>query len=169
LLLRQDNADLRLTPLGFETGLIDKERYDAVERKRAVIAAELKRLGNSYIPNSDRSVRAEEFLRRQEVDYKSLVSLGIGDPRLPEAVAEQVEIEAKYAGYIHKQNAQVARMARLESRLVPKGIDYETISGLRHEARQKLKKLQPATLAQASRIDGVTPADLAILMVHLKR
>jgi tRNA uridine 5-carboxymethylaminomethyl modification enzyme len=98
-----------------------------------------------------------------------LVALGIGDPRLPEAVVEQVEIEAKYAGYIRKQNVQVARMARLEARLVPKGINYEAISGLRHEARQKLKKLQPATLAQASRIDGVTPADLSILMVHLTR
>ncbi len=169
LLLRQDNADLRLAPLGFEAGLIDKERYDAVERRRAAIAMELKRLGNSYIPHSNRSVRAEEFLRRQEVNYKSLVALGIGDPRLPEAVAEQVEIEAKYAGYIRKQNVQVARMARLEARLVPKEINYEAISGLRHEARQKLKKLQPATLAQASRIDGVTPADLSILMVHLKR
>lgn len=169
LLLRQDNADLRLAPLGFEAGLIDKGRYDAVERRRAAIAMELKRLGNSYIPHSNRSVRAEEFLRRQEVNYKSLVALGIGDPRLPEAVAEQVEIEAKYAGYIRKQNVQVARMARLEARLVPKEINYEAISGLRHEARQKLKKLQPATLAQASRIDGVTPADLSILMVHLTR
>jgi len=169
LLLRQDNADLRLAPLGFEAGLIDKERYNAVERRRAAIAMELKRLGNSYIPHSNRSVRAEEFLRRQEVNYKSLVALGIGDPLLPEAVAEQVEIEAKYAGYIRKQNVQVARMARLEARLVPKEINYEAISGLRHEARQKLKKLQPATLAQASRIDGVTPADLSILMVHLTR
>jgi len=169
LMLRQDNADLRLTPIGYEVGLIDRERYAAVERKRAAVAAEIRRLDSSYISGSGQSLKAIEFLRRTDACYGTLVSLGYGDPALPEDTAGQVEIEAKYAGYIKKQMAQVARMARLEGRCVPREVDYEAIVGLRYEARQKLKTLQPTTLGQASRIDGVTPADLSILMVHLER
>ena len=169
LLLRQDNADLRLTPLGHEVGLVARERYQAVEEKRQAITEELDRLGKSHISQSDHSVNALEFLRRPDVSYRTLVSLGFGSPGLKIDAAEQVEIEAKYAGYIKKQSAEVARMARLEARHIPQWFDYDTIAGLRYEAQQKLKRLQPATLGQASRIDGVTPADVAILIVHLER
>ena len=169
LLLRQDNADLRLTPLGHEVGLIDRERYEAVEEKRQATAAELERLKKNYISLSGRSVSALEFLRRPEANYQTLASLGFGSPGLKADAVEQVEIEAKYEGYIERQRGEVARMARLEARHIPLGFDYDDIAGLRHEARQKLMRLQPATLGQASRIDGVTPADVAILMVHLER
>jgi tRNA uridine 5-carboxymethylaminomethyl modification enzyme len=169
LLLRQDNADLRLTPLGHEVGLVDRERYEAVEEKRQAIADELVRLKKNYINQSDRSVSALEFLRRPETSYQTLVSLGFGSPSLKADAMEQVEIEAKYEGYIDKQRSEVARMARLEERHIPLGSDYDSMTGLRYEARQKLKRLQPDTLGQASRIDGVTPADMAILMVHLER
>jgi len=171
LLLRQDNADLRLTPLGYQVGLIDRARYEAMEEKRRAISRELERLAKTYVTptQAGRSVSALEFLRRPEVGYQTLVSQGFGSSDLKADAAEQVEIEAKYAGYIRRQRGEVARMARLEERRLPEGFDYDAISGLRHEARQKLKMFQPATLSQASRIDGVTPADMAILMVHLER
>ena len=169
LLLRQDNADLRLTPLGHEVGLVAREHHQAVEEKRQAIAKELDRLKKSHIKQAGRSVSALEFLRRPEVSYRTLVSLGCGSPELRNDAAEQVEIETKYAGYIEKQESGVTRMARLEARHIPQGFDYDGITGLRYEARQKLEMLQPATLGQASRIDGVTPADMAILMVHLER
>ena len=169
LLLRQDNADLRLTPLGYELGLVDRERYEAVEGKRQAIAAELDQLKKSHISQSGYSVSALEFLRRPEVSYRTLVSLGCGSPELRSDAAEQVEIEVKYEGYIKRQSAEVARMGRLEAKHIHDGFDYDSITGLRYEARQKLNRLRPATLGQASRIDGVTPADVAILMVHLER
>jgi tRNA uridine 5-carboxymethylaminomethyl modification enzyme len=169
LMLRQDNADLRLTPLGYEIGLIDRERYLAVEAKRQAIDVELKRLSKKYFNNSDRSVTAVEYLRRQEVTYDTLIAEGYGDPDVDRGVAEQVEIETKYAGYLKKQGVAVARMARLEKRPIPETFGYDAITGLRYEARQKLSRLKPLTLGQASRIDGVTPADMAILMVHLER
>jgi tRNA uridine 5-carboxymethylaminomethyl modification enzyme len=169
LLLRQDNADLRLTPLGYQVGLIDSARYEAVEKKRHAITNELERLKKSYITQNSRSINALEFLRRPDVSYKTLVSKGFGSPDLKADAAEQVEIEAKYEGYIWKQRAAVARMARLEQRQIPEGFDYDAIAGLRYEARQKLKTFRPTTLGQASRIDGVTPADTAILMIHLER
>jgi tRNA uridine 5-carboxymethylaminomethyl modification enzyme len=169
LLLRHDNADLRLTPLGYQVGLIDRDRHERVEKKRDAIVEELGRLGSIYINNTDQSVKAVEFLRRPEINYSSLTSLGFGSSHVTAEVAEQVEIEAKYAGYIRKQDVQVARMARLETRQIPQGFDYESVIGLRYEACQKLKELQPTTLGQASRIDGVTPADLSILMICLER
>ncbi len=171
LLLRQENADLRLTHIGYQMGLIDRARYEAVEKKRNAIAQELERLSKSYITSAEtgRSVSALEFLRRPEVSYQTLVSQGLGSPGLNSEAAEQVEIEAKYEGYIQRQRAEVARMARLEQRQIPEEFDYDAITGLRYEARHKLKLFRPATLSQASRIDGVTPADMAILMVHLER
>jgi len=169
LLLRQDNADLRLTPIGYEVGLVSREHYHAIEEKRQAIAKELDRLKKSHIKQAGRSVSALEFLRRPDASYQTLVSLGFGSPSLKIDAAEQVEIETKYAGYIEKQESGVTRMARLEARHIPQGFDYDGITGLRYEARQKLEMLQPATLGQASRIDGVTPADVAILMVHLER
>jgi tRNA uridine 5-carboxymethylaminomethyl modification enzyme len=169
LLLRQDNADLRLTPLGYEVGLISGECYQAVEEKRMLIAKELERLRKSYIPKLNHGVSALEFLRRPDTSYQTLTSLGFGSMDLPLNAAEQVEIEAKYEGYIEKQRSEVKRMVRLEARNIPHGFDYNSITGLRYEARQKLQRLQPMTLGQATRIDGVTPADMAILMVHLER
>jgi len=171
LLLRQDNADLRLTPLGYQVGLIDRGRYEAVEEKRRAIDKELERLAKTFVALTEagRSVSALEYLRRPEVGYRTLIAEGLGRPGLKADAAEQVEVEAKYAGYIRKQRAQVTRMARLEGRRMPQGFDYDAIISLRHEAQQKLKLFQPATLGQASRIDGVTPADMAVLMVHLER
>jgi tRNA uridine 5-carboxymethylaminomethyl modification enzyme len=171
LLLHQGNADLRLTILGYQVGLIDRARYEAVEEKRRAIIHELERLAKTFVALTEagRSVSALEYLRRPEVNYQTLASQGFGCPSLKADAAEQVEIEAKYAGYIRKQSAEVARMARLEEKRLPKGFDYDAIDGLRYEARHKLKMFQPATLGQASRIDGVTPADMAILMVHLER
>ncbi len=184
LLLRQDNADLRLTPTGYQLGLIDQARYEAVERKRQATAQELERLAKRYLnrgqksaellselglPQLSSSTSALEFLRRPQMSYQTLRALGFGSPELDEAAIEQVEIEAKYQGYIEKQRCEVERVRRLEEHPFPQHFGYEAIASLRFEARQKLERFRPATLGQASRIDGVTPADLAILMVHLEK
>jgi len=184
LLLRQDNADLRLTPIGYRLGLVSEERYRAVEKKRSDIAGELKRLAKTYfspgeeldsrlqkqhLPPLGRSVSALEFLRRPGVNYELLSEIGYGNADPVSDCREQVEIEAKYAGYIDRQMAEVEKINRLEKRAIPPGFDYDGIDGFRIEARERLKHFQPATLGQASRIYGVTPADVAILMVHLER
>ena len=170
LLLRQDNADLRLSPIGFEAGLIDTDRHRAVEARREAIAGEIKRLERTHFSSGDgQSVNAAAFLRRTGVDYQTLISLDQGSPDLSPEVREQVEIEVKYQGYIERQNREVARVHRLEERHIPAGTDYGRLSGLRTEAGQKLARFRPATLGQASRIDGVTPADIAILLIHLQR
>jgi len=184
LLLRQDNADIRLTPIGYELGLISEGRYNEVEKKRKAIAAELKRLGKTYfspgekldlllrkyhLPPQERSISALEFLRRPEVNYPLMTDIGFGQPDLEPECVEQVEIETKYQGYIERQVAEVERVRRLEEKLIPQGFDYDSIISFRKEAREKLKRFQPATLGQASRISGVTPADIAILLVHLEK
>ncbi|MFC1906097.1 tRNA uridine-5-carboxymethylaminomethyl(34) synthesis enzyme MnmG [Chloroflexota bacterium] len=183
LLLRQDNADLRLSQIGYELGLIDKDRYEAVEQKRCMIAEESDRLSSTYLnltdklaqimserslPQLSKSVSALEFLRRPEVAYQALADIGYGaDISLD--VAEQVEMEAKYEGYIQKQVDDVKRVQKLEQRQIPADFDYDIIVGFRNEARNTLKRFQPQTLGQASRLAGVTPADIAILLVHLER
>lgn len=184
LLLRQDNADLRLTPIAYEMGLVSRERYEAVERKREMIADELRRLTKSRIAPSERlrelaqerglgditrGLSEAELLRRPQVSYDDLIALGYGRPDLPAEVREQVEIELTYDSYIEKQRLEVERLRRLEERRLPDWLDYDTIPGFRTEARQSLKRFCPATLGQAARLAGVTPADMAVLMVHLER
>ncbi|HWO93975.1 MAG TPA: tRNA uridine-5-carboxymethylaminomethyl(34) synthesis enzyme MnmG [Dehalococcoidia bacterium] len=184
LLLRQDNADLRLTPIGRELGLVNAERAQRVEAKREAIEGELGRIRRTYLKPSDelreraielglgdivRSLSEEELLRRPEATYAHLLALGLGDPRLAADVAEQVAIEVKYAGYIERQGREVARVRRLEEQRVPADIDYAAIPGFRREAAERLAHFRPATVGQAGRLPGVTPADIAVLLVQLER
>ncbi|MBE0480944.1 MAG: tRNA uridine-5-carboxymethylaminomethyl(34) synthesis enzyme MnmG [Dehalococcoidia bacterium] len=184
LLLRQDNADLRLTPVGYELGLVPRERYETVEKKRREIAAELGRLGRTYLspgekldsdlakhhlPPVSRSVSAIEFLRRPEAGYELLADLGYGNGGLDASCREQVEIEAKYEGYIQRQHAEIERVRHLEEKAIPQEFDYDGAASFRREAREKFKQFRPATLGQASRIPGITPADVAVMLVHLEK
>ncbi|MBI2303630.1 MAG: tRNA uridine-5-carboxymethylaminomethyl(34) synthesis enzyme MnmG [Chloroflexi bacterium] len=184
LLLRQDNADLRLAPLGYQAGLLSREQYDVVEARRRAVEEEISRLSQHYFPFTDnmarrlaqyslpdisRSLSALEFLRRPQVSYADLISLEMGNPLLDERVVEQVTLETKYQGYIEKQEQEIERVRRLEERPIPTSLDYDGLWGLKTEAREKLKRFRPLTLGQASRISGVTAADIAVLMVHLMR
>ena len=184
LLLRQDNADLRLSPIGYEVGLLPRERYEAVKEKGESVEGELERLGKTWLAPSEEinrkltargfdalndGVNALQFLRRPEVTYELIEALVPGHLPLPPEVIEQVTIEAKYAGYIEKQRREVERVKRLEERPIPDDFDYEAPVGLRNEAREKLKRFRPATVGQASRLSGVNPTDISILLVYLKR
>ncbi len=184
LLLRQDNADLRLSPLGYELGLLSRDQYEAVEAKREKTCSELKRLSSRYLPLNgrlkeglesygipplSRNVTALEFLRRPQVDYSTMVKLGLGDEKLDDRSAEQVEIEAKYESYIRHQLREVERIAKLEEKAIPDNIDYGEVTGLSNEALEKLKRFRPLTVGQASRISGVNPSDMGVLMIHLER
>ena len=182
LLHRQDNADKRLCHIGYEIGLVSKERYDQVTEKYRRVDDELIRLEKTYIAPSDelKAVLEERgttppqsgtslanLLRRPQVDYKCLAPFDNNRPILDRAVTEQVEISLKYQGYIEKQLRQVEEFRRMEARLLPEDIDYSQINGLRLEARQKLNKVRPRNIGQASRISGVSPADIAALMIWL--
>lgn len=182
LLLRQDNADLRLAPLGREIGLLPEERY-RVEQKRCAIQQILNRLADTWLPPTDEvnailaafgqpavsdGTNALQLLRRPDVPYEMLESL-IDLPKTTDSVKEQVSIEAKYSGYIKKQQEQVYKVRRLETRVIPPDFDYANLAGLRLEAREKLAFHRPATLGQATRLSGVNPADIAALLVHLER
>ncbi len=183
LLLRQDNADLRLSHLGYEVGLLPKARHEAVEAKRQAVQTELARLQTTYIspngaadvltdfglPPIPNGVNALQFLRRPEVTYQVIASLVPPAEPLSVAVMEQVSTEVKYEGYITKQQQQVERMHRLEKKIIPLDFDYDHVTGLRNEARQKLIRFRPATVGQAGRIAGVNPADISILLVHLEK
>jgi tRNA uridine 5-carboxymethylaminomethyl modification enzyme len=184
LLLRQDNADLRLTPIGHDLGLVDRSRHEAVERKRKAVERELARLRDTWLRPTEENnrqlvqsglsplrdgVNALQFLRRPETTYAMLKAVSGANDEVPESVARQVLIEAKYAGYIEKQRQQVERMRRLESRHIPDTFDYESLVGLRKEAQEKLARFRPATVGQASRISGVNPADISVLLVYLER
>jgi tRNA uridine 5-carboxymethylaminomethyl modification enzyme len=166
LTLREDNADLRLTEAGRELGLIDDARWDAFNRKRDAIAAETERLKSTYVSAGfQKKTSAYEALRRPEVSYAGLIEAPVHDP----AVAEQVEIQAKYEGYISRQRAEVERRKGAESARLPQELDYREVRGLSAEVQQKLNRHRPETIGQASRISGVTPAAISLLMVHLKR
>ncbi len=184
LLLRQDNAELRLTATAYDVGLVSRERYEQVEAQRQAVQAELERLARLTIsPNSGNpeklatlglepladGVNALQFLRRPEVSYQAIQVLAPPPRPLLTPEVEQVEIEAKYAGYIAKQQRQVERMKRLERRAIPADLNYDAVVGLRNEARQKLAHFRPATLGQAARIQGVNPADISLLLVHLEK
>jgi len=183
LILRHDNADLRLTAMGHDLGLISDARFAQFEAKKAAVEAELARLDairlkpnavNPWLesigaaPLKD-GVLASDFLKRPEVTYADLLQFMPDSPELDHRVVEQVEIQIKYAGYIAKEEQSIDRLKRLEAKKVPDHIDYSVINGLATEARQKLTKIQPETIAQASRISGVNPADIAILSVYIEQ
>lgn len=184
LLLRQDNADIRLRAIGHEIGLVSDEEYQALLDKIQAIQTEIQRLGKTVIGVSDRvqqylgkygstllksGITLAELVRRPELDYEKLAELDPDRPALPEAVKEQVNIEIKYEGYIKRQTQQVAQFKKLEGRKLPENFDYSQVNSLRREAVQKLNKVQPATIGQASRISGVSPADISVLLVHFTR
>ena len=182
LLHRQDNADQRLTAIGAKVGLIPPERLKAVEEKYEAVKREITRLEGSGIPGSaalnemlasrdtapvENSARLADLLRRPQVRYEDLAPFDKDRPELPLSVTEEVEIQLKYAGYLARQEKQVAEFRKEEARLLPEDIDYNAISGLRLEARQKLSEIRPVSLGQAGRISGVSPADIAVLMIYL--
>ncbi len=165
LLQRQDNADRRLSRIGYEVGLVGGEEYQRVLDKYAAVDREIARLERTGCPGG----HLADLLRRPENSYESIRAFDPGRPELPAAVTEAVEIEIKYAGYIRRQKRQVEEMKKLERRPIPAGLDYLSMEGLRLEARQKLDKIRPENLGQASRISGVSPADVAALMVYLEK
>ena len=184
LLLRQDNADRRLTPIGYKLGLVPEERMQAVAEKYAAVEAEIYRLEHTGIPGSQElnrlltergsaavtdGARLIDLLRRPQMTYDELMTFDPHAPALPKAVREQVEISVKYEGYIRRQLSQVEEFEKLEQHALPADADYTSIQGLRLEAREKLNAVRPLNLGQASRISGVSPADMGALMIYLEK
>ena len=182
LLLRQDNADLRLTKIGYEAGLIDEERYQKLIKKEKLIKEEIKRVEHTNIGTSGAvqevlryhgsttltsGTTLAELIRRPELSYDILEMIDEGRPELPWDVKEQVNINIKYDGYIRRQMRQVEQFKKMENKKIPEGTDYNEIQSLRTEAKQKLSQIRPSSVGQASRISGVSPADISVLLVYL--
>ncbi len=184
LILRNDNADLRLMDIGYRIGLVPLQRYERLLRKKEGIEREMTRLQsirfkadeiNPFLQSKgtkplekDQAVTLDQLLKRPEIDYKAIEELAPSPEPVHPEVAEQVEIQIKYAGYINKQTQQIERQKKLEQRLIPEDIDYHAIHGLSSEAKEKLSNIRPRSIGQASRISGVTPADISILLVWLE-
>ena len=184
LLLRQDNADLRLTEIGHEVGLISDERYKKFLHKKEQIEQEIARIKATVIKPTEKvnefleknstskitnGVKLADLLKRSELSYKKLAEIDENRPILDDEVAEEVEIQVKYEGYIKLQEEQVEKFKKLEQKLLPNDIEYKNIKGLRLEARQKLDKIKPNSIGQASRISGVSPADISVLLIYLEQ
>ena len=184
LLLRQDNADIRLTKIGYEVGLISKERYESLLQKEAQIEEEIKRLNSKTIGGKKEvndflvsngstpllgAVTLADLIKRPELSYEILAAIDDERPELSETVGEQVNINIKYEGYIERENRQVEQFKKMENRLIPEDIEYENIDNIRLEARQKLTEIRPLSVGQASRISGVSPSDIAVLLVYIEQ
>ena len=186
LLLRQDNADQRLTEKGYEVGLISQERYDRLKEKERLIESEIERLKNAYVGTSEKvqellesyestplnsGSSLAELIRRPELSYEAVADIDVTRPKLPEDLAEevigQVDISLKYDGYIQRQKCQVEQFKKMENKKIPEDMDYDAVNSLRIEAVQKLKEYRPVSIGQASRISGVSPADISVLLVYL--
>ncbi|NTW71837.1 MAG: tRNA uridine-5-carboxymethylaminomethyl(34) synthesis enzyme MnmG, partial [Eubacteriaceae bacterium] len=183
LILRQDNADIRLTEIGYQAGLIKEARYQNFKTKLECIEKEIERLKNTNVKPDEnvllflkdkesalisKGISLYELLKRPEISYGDMIVIDQGREHLPQTVVEQVEIQIKYEGYIKKQMKQVDQFKKLEKKRIPQDIDYNEIHGLRLEARQKLTKIMPISVGHASRISGVSPADISVLLVYIE-
>ena len=184
LLLRQDNSDKRLTKIGYEAGLISEERYNKFIKKWKNIEKEIERLKKTTIKPTEEvnkilrekntaeistGVKLAELLKRTEIEYKDILKIDKATPDLTREEQEEVHIEIKYEGYINLQMVQVEKFKKLESKILPENMDYLNLQGISLEARQKLDKFRPTSIGQASRISGISPADISVLLIHLEQ